>query len=80
MYMLSTDKVHATLEIRVFKGNLSPNNDKKIKEGKVIQFNRYHVAERRKALEELAHKIREQWINEAQELIKKYESLKVQLK
>lgn len=80
MYMLSTDKIHGILEIRQFKGHLNSNDTKKIQEGKVIQFNRYHVASRQKALVELADKIKEQWIDETQELIKRYKDLKVQLK
>ena len=35
MYMLSTDKLHGTLEIRPFKGHLSPHDTKKIEEGKI---------------------------------------------
>ncbi|EKQ55069.1 MULTISPECIES: hypothetical protein [unclassified Clostridium] len=80
MYMLSADKLHATLEIRPFKGHLNSNYIKKIEEGKIIQFNRYHVASRQKVLEELANKIKAQWISETQELIVKYRELKIQLK
>ena len=80
MYMLSTDKLHGTLEIRPFKGHLSPHDTKKIEEGKIIQFNRYHVAGKRKLLEEKANEIKEQWIKETYELIRMYEGLKVQLK
>lgn len=80
MYMLSTDKVHGIMEIRPFKGNLNTSYAKKIQEGKVVQFNRYHVASRQRILEELANKIKEQWINEAQESIRRYKDLKVQIK
>ncbi|EHI98019.1 hypothetical protein CDLVIII_1320 [Clostridium sp. DL-VIII] len=80
MYMLFTDKAHLTLEIRSFKGHLSPNDTKKVKEGKVVKFNMYHVGNKRKDLEELANKIKDQWIKETQELISKYRGLTVQLK
>lgn len=80
MYMLSADKAHATIEIRPFKGHLNNNYTKKIEEGKIIQFNRYHVASRQKVLEELGNKIKAQWISEAQQLISTYKELKVQLK
>jgi hypothetical protein len=78
--MLSTDKIHGRLEIIAFKGHLSPHDIKRIEEGKIIQFNRYYVASRRKQLEEKANEIKEQWIKEAENQIKIYKSLKVQLK
>jgi len=80
MYLLSTDKVHATLEIMQFKGQLSPNDTEKIEEGKTIQFNRYHVSAKRKDLEQLANKIKDQWIRETYEQIRKYENLKVKIR
>ena len=78
--MLSSDKVHGILEIRPFKGQLNVNAAKRIEEGKVIQFNRYHIANRQKLLEELANQIKIQWIKETEELLKRYRDLKVQLK
>ena len=51
-----------------------------IEEGKIIQFNRYHVSGKRKLLEEKANEIKEQWIKETENQIKMYKSLKVQLK
>lgn len=81
MYMLFADKAHLTLEIRLFKGHLTPNDTKKVKEGKIVKLiNMYYVGSKRKALEELANEIKEQWIKEAQELISKYRDLTVQLK
>lgn len=80
MYMLSTDKLHGTLEIIPFKGHLSPHDTVRIEEGKIIQFNRYHVAGRRKLLEEKANEIKEEWIKESENQIKMYKSLKIQLK
>ncbi|EHI98588.1 hypothetical protein CDLVIII_1902 [Clostridium sp. DL-VIII] len=80
MYMLSSDKMHGVLEIRPFKGHLNVTAAKKIEEGKVIQFNRYHVANRQKLLEELANQIKKQWIKEAEDSLKRYKELKVQLK
>lgn len=80
MYMLSADKIHGSLEIMAFKGHLSAHDTKRIEDGKIIQFNRYHVASRRKQLEEKANEIKEQWIKEAENQIKMYKSLKIQLK
>ncbi len=80
MYMLFADRAHLTLEIRSFKGHLSQNDTKKVKEGKVVKFNMDHVGSKRKDLEELANKIKEQWIKETQELISKYRSLSVQIR
>lgn len=80
MYMLSTDKMHGILEIRPFKGHLNTTEAKKIEEGKVIQFNRYHVAKKQKLLEELAGQIKKQWVKETEELLTRYKDLKVQLK
>lgn len=80
MYMLFADKAHLTLEIRQFKGHLTPNDTRKVEEGKIVKFNMYHVGSKRKALEELANEIKEQWIKETQELISKYRNLNVQIK
>lgn len=80
MYMLFADKAHLTLEIRLFKGHLTPKDIKKVEEGQIIKFNMYHIGGKRKALEELANETKEQWIKEAQELISKYRNLIVQLK
>ena len=78
--MLSSDKVHGILEIRPFKGQLNVTSVKRIEEGKIIQFNRYHVANRQKLLEELANEIKKQWIKETEDLLVRYKDLKVQLK
>lgn len=80
MYMLSSDKIHGVLEIRPFKGQLNVNEAKRIEEGKIIQFNRYHIANRQKLLEELANEIKKQWIKETEDLLVRYKDLKVQHK
>lgn len=80
MYMLSASKEHAILEIIPFKGRLNDNDTKKVQEGKVIKFNRYHIAGKRKVLEELADTMKDQWIEETKAKIEEYKSLKVKIR